>query len=118
MSNHNHPGLVCAGCDRDFTVTTSNVIELDTYDQLLIKLLSVKDFISCSLFPHVFCTRFNILLDRLTESGQSIPYVPPSVELVQAVRKFVNLVVANKRLFDGITLSTRAGLNELSSSCS
>ena len=118
MSNHNHPGSVCAGCDRDFTVTTSNVVELDTYDQLLIQLLSVKDFISCSLFPHVFHTRLNVLLDRLSESGRSIPYVPPSVELVQAVRKFVNLVVANKCLFDGIISSTGAGLNELYTSCS
>ena len=93
------------------------MVELDTYDQLLAQLLGVKDFISCSLFPRVFRARLNVLLDRLSASGRSVPYVPPSADLVQAVQKFVNLVVANKRLFDGLISSTGAGLTELSTSC-
>ena len=117
MSDHNHPGLICSGCDRDFTVTTSNTVELDTYDQLLVQLLSVEDFISNSVFHHAFHAHFNVLLDRLSKAGRRIPYVPPSEDLIQAVRKFVNQSVANKRLLDGIVSSTGACLTELSGSC-
>ena len=82
MSGHNHLGSICSGCDRDSTVTTSNTVKLDTYDQLLVQLLSVKDFISRSVFHHAFCARFNVLLDRLSEAGRRILYVPPSEDLI------------------------------------
>ena len=117
MSGHNHPGSVCAGCDRDSTVTTSNTVELDTYDQLLAQLLSVKDFINCSVFYPSFHARFNVLLDRLSGAYRRMPYVPPSKDLIQAVQKFVNQSVANKHLLDGIVSSTRVCLTELSGSC-
>ena len=70
MSGHNHPGSVCSGCDRDSTVTTSNTVELDTYDQLLVQLLCVEDFISCSVFHCAFHAHFDVLLGP-TERGWS-----------------------------------------------
>ena len=63
MLGHNRPGSICSDCDQDSTVTTSNTVELDTYDQLLAQLLSVQDFISRSVFHHAFRARFNVLLD-------------------------------------------------------
>ena len=82
MSGHNCPGSICSGCDQDSTVTTSNTVKLDTYDQLLVQLLSVKDFISRSVFHCAFRACFNVLLDRLSEAGQRIPYVPLSEDLI------------------------------------
>ena len=69
MSNDNGLGYICEGCDRDHTVTSSNTIEVDTYDVLLTHLLSVKEFLACDIFPPVFNVRFNVLLDRLSASG-------------------------------------------------
>ena len=117
MSGHNRPGSVCSGCDRDSTVTTSNTAELDTYDQLLVQLLSVEDFISCSVFHRAFHAHFNVLLDQLSEAGLRIPYVPPSEGLIRAVPNFVNQLVANKHLLDGIVSSTGACLSKLSGLC-
>ena len=115
MAENNHQGFVCGGCDRDFTVSTSTpAAELDNFDQLLTLLLSVRGFLQCSLFPGIFQTQFNILLDRLSDFWRAIPYRPPSSELVDAVKKFVAQVRANKSFFDGIMESTRAGLAELS----
>ena len=115
MAGHNHQEFVCGDCDRDFTVSTSTLgAELDNFDQLLTLLLSVRGFLQCSLFSGVVRTQFNILLDRLSDFGRAIPYHPPSSELVDAVKKFVSQVRANKRLFDGIVASTWAGLAELS----
>ena len=114
MAQNNHQGFVCGGCDRDFTVSTSTPgAELDNFDQLLTLLLSVRGFLQ-SLFPGIFRSQFNILLDRLSDFGRAIPYRPPSSELVDAVKKFVAQVRANKSLFDGIMASTKAGLAELS----
>ena len=70
--------------------------------------------LQCSLFPGIFRSQFNILLDCLSDFGRAIPYRPPSSELVDAVKKFVAQVRANKSLFDGIVASTKAGLTELS----
>ena len=109
------PGQECT-CDNQISiVTSSRFVELETYDQLLSKLLGVQQFLSCSLFPRAFNTRFNVLLDKLSEAGRTLPYVPPSEEVVQAVDKFVKLVIANK---DGIVTSTRLGLTELGRSIS
>ena len=115
MAQNNHQGFVCGGCDHDFTVSTSTPgTELDNFDQLLTLLLSVRGFLQCSLFPGIFWSLFNILLDRLSDFGRAIPYCPPSSKLVDAVKKFVAQVRANKSLFDGIVASTKAGLTELS----
>ena len=115
MAGHNHQGFVFGDCDHDFTVSTSTPgAELDNFDQLLTLLLSVRGFLQCSLFPGVVWTQFNILLDCLSDFGRVIPYHPPSSELVDAVKKLVSQVRANKRLFDGIVASTQAGLAELS----
>ena len=117
MSTEHIQASGCPECDRDFTVTSSNNAELVTCDQLLSELLSVKGFVKCSLFPHVFDACMNQLLDKLCASGWEIPYVAPSTDLIQAVRKFVHLMVVNKCLFDGIVCSTRAALDDLSASC-
>ena len=115
MAQNNHQGFVCGGCDHDFTVSTSTPdAELDNFDQLLTLLLSVRGFFQCSLFPGIFQSQFNILLDCLSDFGRAIPYCPPSSELVDAVKKFVAQVRANKSLFDGIVACTKAGLTELS----
>ena len=115
MAHNNHQGFVCGDCDCDCTVSTSTSdVKLDNFDQLLTLLLSVKTFLQCSLFPNVFWRQFNLLLDRLSNFGRAIPYRPPSVELVDAIKKFVAQVRANKSLLDGIVASTRAGLSELS----
>ena len=115
MAQNNHRGFVCGGCDRDFTVSTSTPdAELDNFDQLLTLLLSVRGFLQCPLFPGIFRSQFNILLDRLSDFGRAVPYHPPSSELVDTVKKFVAQVRANKSLFDGIVASTKAGLTELS----
>ena len=115
MAHNNHRGFVCGDCDRDFTVSTSTPdAELDNFDQLLTLLLSVRGILQCSLFPGIFQSQFNILLDRLSGFGRAIPYRPLSTELVDAVKKFVAQVRANKSLFDGIVASTKAGLTELS----
>lgn len=116
MSMSSHQRCLCSGCDQDPTVTTSNRITLDTYDQLLTHLLSVKDFIRCRVFPRAFYARFNVLLDRLSASGQNIPYVPPSEDLIQAVHKFVRLAEDNWRLLDGIISSTGISLSEIAGS--
>ena len=115
MAHNNHRGFVCGGCDRDFTVSTSTPdAELDNFDQLLTLLLSVRGFLQCSLFPGISQSQFNILLDHLNDFGRAIPYHPPSTELVDAVKKFVAQVRANKSFFDGIVASTKVGLTELS----
>ena len=115
MAQNNHQGFVCGGCDRDFTVSTSTPgAELDNFDQLLTLFLSVRGFLQCSLFPGIFRSQFNILLDRLSDFRRAIPYCPPSSELVDAVKKFVAQVRAHKSLFNGIVASTKAGLTELS----
>ena len=115
MANHNHQGFVCGDCDCDSTVSTSTPgVELDNFDELLTLLLSVRGFLQCSLFPVVFWTQFNILLDWLSGFGRAIPYRPLSSEVVDAVKKFVSQVRTNKRLFNGIMASTWAGLAELS----
>ena len=111
-------GQFCACGQQDSSVSSSQHIELETYDSLLVRLLSVRKFLRCSLFPHTFSTRFNIILDELSEAGRAVPYIPPSVETVQSVDKFVKLLSNNKQLFDGIVESTRIGLQELSSSTS
>ena len=117
MAHNNHWGFVCGGCDRDFTVSTSTPdAELDNFDQLLTLLLSVRGFLQCSLFPGIFWSQFNILLDCLSGFGRAIPYHPPSTELVDAIKKFVAQVRANESLFDGIVASTKAGLTELAES--
>ena len=114
MAQNNHRGFVCGGCDCDFTVSTSTPdAKLDYFDQLLKLLLSVRGFLQCSLFPGIFQSQFNILLDRLSDFGRAIPYRPPSSGLADAVKKFVTQVRANKSLFDGIVASTKAGLTEL-----
>ena len=118
MSNGNNQRFTCGSCDRDYTVTSSNTVEADSYDVLLTELLSVQDFLKSNVFPPIFNARFDILLDKLSASGRRLPYVPPSTELIQAVRKFVGLMKANERLLSGIVHSTRAGLSNLSSSCS
>ena len=46
--------------------------------------------------------------------GEQFPIVLHLHELVDAVKKFVAQVRANKSLFDGIVASTKAGLAELS----
>ena len=98
-----------------FPVSTSTPdAKLDNFDQLLTLLLSVRGFLQCSLFPGIFRSQFNILLDRLSDFRMVIPYHPPSTELVDAIKKFVAQVRANKSLFDGIVASTKAGLTELS----
>ena len=74
----------------------------------------MRGFLQCSLFPGIFWSQFNILLDHLSGFGRAIPYRPPSTELVDTVKKFVAQVRANKSLFDGIVASTKAGLKELS----
>ena len=117
MSTDNNQGFTCGGCDRDYTVTSSNTVEADSYDVLLTELLSVQDFLKSNVFPPVFNTRFDILLDKLSASGRRLPYVPPSTELVQALCKFVGLMKANESLLCGIVRSTQAGLSDLSSSC-
>ena len=115
MAEHNHQGFVCGDCDRDFTVSTSTPgAKLDNFDQLLTLLLSVRGFLQCSLFPGIFQTQFNILLDHLSDFRRAIPYCPPSSELVDVVKKFVAQVRTNKSLFDRIVASTKAGLAELS----
>ena len=115
MAHNNHWGFVCCDCDRDCTVSISTPdAELDNFDKLLPLLLSVRGFLQCSLFPGIFRSQFNILLDCLSDFGRAIPYCPPSAELVDAVKKFVAQVRANKSLFDGIVASTKAGLAELS----
>ena len=99
MAEHNHQGFVCGDCDCDFTVSTSTPgAELDNFDQLLTLLLSVRGFLQFSLFPGIFWTQFNILLDHLSDFRRAIPYRPPSSELVDAVKKFVAQVRANKSL--------------------
>ena len=115
MAHSNHQGFVCGDCDHDCTVSTSTSdAGLDNFDQLLTLLLSVRVFLQCSLLPSVFRSQFNLLLDRLSDFGRAIPYRPPSVELVDAIKKFVAQVRANKSLLDGIVASTRAGLSKLS----
>ena len=115
MAHNNHQGFVCGDCDHDCTVSTSTPdAELDNFDQLLTLLLSVRGFLQCSLFPGIFQSQFNILLDCLSDFGRVIPYRPLSAELVDPVKKFVAQVRANKSLFDGIVASTKAGLVELS----
>ena len=115
MAHNNHWEYVCGGYDHDFTVSTSTPdAKLDNFDQLLTLLLSVRGFLQCSLFPGIFQSQFNILLDHLSDFGRVIPYRPPSAELVDAVKKFVAQVRPNKSLFDGIVASTKAGLTELS----
>ena len=85
MAQNNHQGFVCGGCDHDFTVSTSTPgAELDNFDQLLTLLLSVRRFSQCSLFPGIFRSQFNILLDHLSDFRRAIPYRPPSSELVDA----------------------------------
>ena len=112
MAQNNHCGFVCGGCDHDFTVSTSTPdAKLDNFDQLLTLLLSVRGFLQCSLFPGIFWSQFNILLDGLSDFGRAIPYCPPSSELVDAVKKFVAQVRANKSLFDGIVASTKGWVN-------
>ena len=115
MAHHNNQGFVCGDCDCDCTVSTSTSnVELDNFDQLLTLLLSVRTFLQCSLFPSVFRSQFNLLLDHLSDFRRVNPYRPPSVELVDAIKKFVAQVRANKSLLDRIVASTRAGLSELS----
>ena len=74
----------------------------------------MRGFLQCSLFPGIFQSQFNILLNRLSGFRRAIPYRPPSTELVDAVKKSVVQVRADKSLFDGIVASTKAGLTELS----
>ena len=118
MSQDSNERLVCGSCDRDYTVSSSNTVELDSYDVLLTELLSVQNFLKSDVFPRVFNARFDVLLDKLSTSGQTIPYIPPSTDLIQAVRKFVGLMKANERLLRGIVCSTQAGLSDLFSSSS
>ena len=119
MSNEpSSHGRFCTCDQQDSNISSSQHIELETYDRLLVQLLSVRKFLRCSLFPRVFGTRFNIILDELSEAGRAVPYVPPSVETVQSVDKFVKLLSNNKQIFDGIVESTRIGLQELSGSTS
>ena len=99
MAHNNHRGFVCGDCDCDFTVYTSTPdAELDNFDQLLTQLLSVRGFLQCSLFPGIFLSQFNILLDHLSDFRRAVPYRHPSSELVDAVKKFVAQVRANKSL--------------------
>ena len=115
MAHSNHQGFVCGDCGCDHTVSTSTSdAGLDNFDQLLTLLLSVRVFLQCSLFSSVFRSQFNLLLDRLSDFGRAIPYHLPSIELVDAIKKFVAQVRANKSLLDRIVASTRAGLSELS----
>ena len=115
MANHTHRGFMCGDCDHDSTISTSTPgVELDNFDELLTLLLSVRELLQCPLFPVVFLTGFNILLDWLNSFGRTVPYKPPSSELVAAVKNFIAQVEANKRLFDGIVASTWAGLAKLS----
>ena len=111
-------GQACACAQQNSDISSSQHIELETYDRLLVRLLNVRKFLSCTLFPRAFSTRFNIILEELSEAGKAVPYTPPSVETVHFVDKFVKLVTANKELFDGIVESTRIGLSELSRSTS
>ena len=117
MLDCNNQGFTCGSCDRDYTVTSSSTVEVDSYDVLLTELLSVQDFLKSNVFPPIFNARFDILLDKLSASGRRLPYVPPSTELIQAVHKFVGLMKANESLLCGIVRSTRSGLFDLSSSC-
>ena len=105
--------LVIVLPNRIQTFSSSRTIELETYDHLLVRLLNVRQFLSSILFPRAFSTCFNIILESLSESGITIPYTPPSAEIIQSVDNFVKLVTANKALFDGIVESTRAGLTDL-----
>ena len=74
MAHNNHQGFVYGGCDHDFTVSTSTPdAKLDNFDQLLTLLLSVRGFLQCSLFPGIFRSQFNILLDRLSDLGRGVP---------------------------------------------
>ena len=108
-----HVNACNCAAQQDSNVSSSETVELETYDRLLVRLLNVRKFLSSSLFPRAFSTRFNIILENLSESGRTIPYTPPSAELIQSVDNFVKLVTANKELFDGIVESTRAGLTDL-----
>ena len=118
MAENNNQGLCvcgdCADCICDSTVSSSDYIEIDNFDQLLMLLLSVKEFLRCCLFPAVFAARFEVLPDKISAFCQAVPYRPPSTELVKAVIKFTAQVRANKRLFDGIVTLTWAELGELS----
>ena len=51
MSDCNNQGFTCGSCDRDYTVTSSSTVEVDSYDVLLTELLSVQDFLKSNVFP-------------------------------------------------------------------
>ena len=100
MAENNNQGLCvcgdCADCICDSTVSSSNYIEIDNFDQLLTLLLSVKEFLQCHLFPAAFVVHFEVLLDRISTFSRAVPYRPPSTKLVEAVTKFTAQVRANK----------------------
>ena len=66
-------GQACTCDQQDSVVSSSQSIELETYDRLLVRLLNVWTFLSCSLFPRAFNTHFNIILDELSEDGRTVP---------------------------------------------
>ena len=113
MSNSPLHVNACSCAQQDSSVSSSQVIELETYDRLLVRLLNVRKFLSSSLFPRAFSTRFDVILENLSEAGRTVPYSPPTTEIIQSVDNFVKLVTSNKELFDGIVESTRSGLTEL-----
>ena len=118
MSNPASNAHACSCDQQDSSVSSSLEIELETYDRLLVRLLNVRKFLSSSLFPRAFSTRFNVILENLSEAGCTVPYSPPTADVIQSVDNFVKLVTSNKELFDGIVESTRSGLTDLLNSTS
>ena len=86
MSNSlSHVNACNCAAKQDSNISSSQTIELETCDHLLVRLLNVRKFLSSSLFPRAFSTRFNIILERLSEAGRTVPYTPPSAEIIQSV---------------------------------
>ena len=92
-----------------------SAVDESTYDQLLELLMSVKKLLRAAIYPATFRVSFEQLLTRLSESGLTVPYRPPSKALVTSVCTFVRILNDNHCILAGTIMSTRRGLQELAS---
>ena len=96
-------------------ISSTNIVDEVTYDQLLESLLGVRKLLCAAIYPAAFHVNFEHLLTCLSESGLTIPYRPPFEALVTSVHTFVRILNDNHGILAGTITSTRKGLQELMS---